>query len=82
MPQHANDNFIFLFQFFHQFFHNIKQVFRHAVMGHIKDGRILSELMAMIVDELFIPSMCSGAPEIPNAIYTFGFTFIPDFPTW
>ena len=38
--------------------------------------------MAMMFFEPFMPTMCWVAPEMPQAMYTVGFTTLPVWPTW
>ena len=41
-----------------------------------------SLLMAMMLSDPFMPTMCCVAPEMPAAMYTFGLTVLPVWPTW
>ena len=46
-----------------------------------KIGASWSLLMAMMFFEPFMPTMCCVAPEMPQAMYTFGLTTLPVWPT-
>ena len=47
-----------------------------------KMGASWSLLMATMFFEFFMPTRCWVAPEIPQAMYTVGFTVLPVWPTW
>src|SRR5207237_4152001 len=47
-----------------------------------KMGAFGSLLIATITPELCMPTLCWIAPEIPHAMYSFGETVFPVWPTW
>src|SRR5579885_2377353 len=47
-----------------------------------KIGAFASLLIATIVPELCIPTLCWIAPEMPSATYSFGETVLPVCPIW
>ena len=47
-----------------------------------KIGALGSLLMATIVCEVCIPTLCWIAPETPAPMYSFGETTLPVWPTW